>query len=197
MLLLPGELRNRIFYFALQGIHIRVVEKFAKSEEHRVLANQDSSSSSLEAAARVLGLSQTCRQIHSEVGLLPFEHFIMHFQDMRARMAFLRRLTDAQCSAISTVSVTKDFAIFRGKHHVHMIKLLEGRDLGTTAEIWLEKSWRFGKKLLPGLKRVAVEDWTEKDDGTGFLKFLYHCEHNRDVEVVFGRQTRKWDGGTA
>jgi len=196
LLRLPGELRNRIFYFAFQGIHIRVVAKTAVLKGHRVFANEDGSL--VRDIASVFGLAQTSRQIYAEIGLLPFEHLTVHLDDASELPIVLPRVTDAQRSAISTISITRRYARSRGAHHVKFIQMLEDKLINAkTARSWSNTSWCFGKKSLPGLKHIVVEDWTEKDDGQGFLKFLYYCERNRDIEVVLGAQKKKWEGGTA
>jgi hypothetical protein len=79
LLRLPGELRNKIYHYALEGIHIVVVDKPYSNdieddmeiEESLQLRAWQDCAQDLKEPKALLGLTRVCRQVHAELGILP------------------------------------------------------------------------------------------------------------------------------
>jgi hypothetical protein len=139
LLRLPSELRNQIYNYALEGIHIRPREDGTGFH----LANQDDVNLSSRAIETFLGWTHTCRQIHADVGVLPFRHIIVHAtREQRYYTDSMARLTDAQRAAILTVEVNQA-EVASAVSYYKIMRSMEQQQAGDGA-----KQVQVGKGLL-------------------------------------------------
>jgi hypothetical protein len=191
LLRLPGELRNKIYNYALEGIHIHPREYSTGSH----LATQDDVYVRPRAIKTFLGWTHTCRQIHADVGVLPFRHIIVRAtKEQRYYTEFMARLTDAQRAAILTVEVSQA-EVASAVSYYQIMRSMEQRHAGDGAKQvlvdkgllrvkrWFDWQWQSS----PNLTRVLVRDAPgslDKDCATSTLRY---CADNREIEIEFVR----------
>ncbi|KAF1959433.1 hypothetical protein CC80DRAFT_585957 [Byssothecium circinans] len=98
LLRLPGELRNRIYRYALSGITINLY----KGDGNKF------STKSISHGAHILGLAKVCRQIHAEIDpLLVYRAntFRVDLQNYSALGDFVKSLKAKPLAAIETVCI--------------------------------------------------------------------------------------------
>lgn len=204
LLRLPGELRNQIYHYALEGIHI-VVEEDIESYVTRGgrlywTRAWQGRSDKLRQPKAFLGLTQACHQVHSEIGLLPFELLTVQFYFEREHGTFLNMLSEAQRTAITTVKVDEADALSLKRRYKTFCTLtqrkLGSRDVKQIAHRVLRDLPRhYNLNQLPQLKRVVVDNrdgvLDEEDDVIPALRQNCHTVQDSDErneeDLVAGR----------
>jgi hypothetical protein len=198
LLRLPGEIRNRIYEYALGGVILYVYRPSKSPKPYHLLVRQAGSSLSSASStgpSHTFSLTRVSRQIHAETQHLPVP--LTHFRvrgGAGSFNAFLDRLSDSQRSAITTIQIAS-LEAYRAAHlwwHVEQI-----RDNSFTAQEWhlrfLEWSHSMAVDRLPGLRRVVVEPargWPYDLDGIDGSYEYWHCLgirrsiRGRDIEIV-------------
>ena len=166
LLRLPGEIRNRIWEFAI-GSQIYFVGdyRYESGEDIRVTRHKNGLSS--------VALLRVCRQIYSEAALLPYQLGVFGFENIET-FDWVRKLPKAGMANLTEVRINWDTWEFVTYHEYSAPEL--------------------ASKSLPGLRRVVVVldsapwDWVPVLIGIGEAKEKFEecirAERN-DVEIIF------------
>ena len=107
LLSLPGELRNKIYEYALGG---NLISPFYLGDDDTVFFLRSAQygnpqdQSTEEAWAKLFNLSKVCRQLYQETKLLPYKLNVFNICLGGAFGSFLSQLKDVNKKAITTVS---------------------------------------------------------------------------------------------
>jgi hypothetical protein len=161
LLLLPGELRNKIYGYAVGGIHVFIHENLQTSPiMSRVVVYQDGANRGPGTIAEYLGFTQSCRQTQAEIGLLPFTMSTVHITRISKAYSLVSLLPDARRKAITTVVVTeRDAANLARRLLAFRIKLSTRLKLYNLSLIKKQLSYlsrMLSAMALPGLERVGL-----------------------------------------
>jgi hypothetical protein len=113
LLKLPAELRTKIYTFVFSGLHRDFLyfadypSKICKPED---FTSAPSNKLARKELASAISLLQTCKQVHYETALLPFQIFEFRIKHVKLFNIFVRQnITEHQRSAIQTVRFYTDF----------------------------------------------------------------------------------------
>lgn len=202
LLRLPGELRNRIYHYVFKGLHVAVVtvDNFDPyvmqlHTGYRARAWQNPSSD-LKQPKAFLGLTQACRQVHAEIGVLHLKLLTLHMTSEWNDGAVLDRLSKAQRAAIHTVTVDGQRIQDDLRNYQWIRKRAQRKPHDFTLQVCADTSLHdFTRRTrlysLPGLKRVEVENWSRREgkEEEILVGILRHCANDREIEVIFQGQT--------
>ncbi|KAF2831016.1 hypothetical protein CC86DRAFT_281657, partial [Ophiobolus disseminans] len=180
---LPGELRNRVYHYALSDVVLSVYRSGTPPTYLQVIPHSASAAASKFAV---------CRQVHAETHLLLFQltTFLVYSDGSFAE--FVNHLTDAQRHALAIVQISTQDANVGGKLWHSVTQFPGSDDAAQTDHLdLLEWAHHLAFDQLPGLKRVLVEEesqWTYVGDRDAMLRAgVAYGVKDRDVEIVLPR----------
>ncbi|KAH7076476.1 hypothetical protein BKA63DRAFT_411228, partial [Paraphoma chrysanthemicola] len=191
LLRLPGELRNKIYAYALSDGIVTVFgprgEK--KYHFHAQLAAASGQQHSATNLLSILGFTTACRQLHAETQSLVFPSITFHIHSDGSFVEFLDDITEAQRDTIANIQLTTPDAREGGRVWAH--STLYPRNDHRSQEMhldYLEWSAALPLNRLAGLKRVIVEDdeqWIYSSLDENYMRWgVKSLVEGRGVEVV-------------
>jgi hypothetical protein len=192
LLRLPGELRNRVYGYALSGVTISVFpapKPWDPAQLHAHVADPVTALTATSNVMDTINLTRVCRQIHAETRLLPFRAFTFHVNSDGSFNKFIDILLAVQRDAISTIEVSTPDAN-EGGTLLHCVTRVTGNDF-VSQKVHLdllEWSSHLAFDSLCGLKRVMVEEnkqWVYQKDNEPFLRDgISSCVKGRNIDIV-------------
>ncbi|KAF1912483.1 hypothetical protein BDU57DRAFT_458390, partial [Ampelomyces quisqualis] len=194
LLRLPGELRNKVYEYAMTGITVTVHLAGRRGAETYALHANVAATPTTDAIStsdmnRVIGLTRVCRQIQVETHLLPFASITFHGVSNGSFLTFIDSLSNAQRDAISTVQICTTDAEIGGIlwNKVNTSGSNDFPSQRTHLEL-LEWSRDLAFDRLGGLKRVVVEkdsQWVYTFTREHVLRDgIRSLVKGRDVEII-------------
>jgi hypothetical protein len=192
LLRLPGELRNKIYRYAMSGVTLSIFPSPNSRERFHLHAHLAGATTVAVPSSKVLdmtSLTRVCRQVYVETLLLPFQAITFHIHSDGSFLKFIDVLSDAERDAISTVQLSSPDANAGGTLCYSIANSI-GNDEDSQRNLldFLEWSLNLGLDRLGGLKQVVVEadkQWVYKKSGERFLRQgIASCVKGRDVAIV-------------
>jgi hypothetical protein len=189
--LLPGELRNKIYDYAMSGITVSVLPSRQSRDGYQLHAHLTGAYAAFlptSNASDVTALMRVCRQIHAETHLLQFRSITFQIQSDGSFVDFLDALLSAQRDAITTVQMSPPDA-YAGGCLWYIVKQSVSNDFESQRNHLDYLEWSFSLALdrLPGLKRVEVEQytqWTYVEAANHLLREgISSCVKGRDIDI--------------
>lgn len=176
LLRLPGELRNRIYFYVFAEEQFRLAKYGFNTHMFPYINRREN----MEPHPYRLGLLSVCRQIYAEVALLPFIMGTVEIDNVETLEEMSFRLTTSQCSAIRTLRLTTPLG---GNANIVKLFVSKSRKRG----LWL-------KNYLHGVRKVEVEivrDCTQQlqrcQSGISFLqRTRLHQRREQTVKWLTG-----------
>jgi hypothetical protein len=192
LLRLPGELRNRVYEYAMSGVTISVFpapKPWSPAQLHAHVADTATALTAMSSPSDTISLTRVCRQIHVETRLLPFRAFTFHINSDGSFSKFVDSLLPIQRDAISTIEMSTPDAN-EGGTLLHCVTRVTGNDF-VSQKVHLdllEWSSHLALDRLCGLKRVLVEEdkqWVYRKDNEPFLRDgISSCVMDRNIDIV-------------
>jgi hypothetical protein len=198
LLRLPGELRNKIYGYAMSEVTIIVFPPAHVRKHFQLHAYSAGGATGSISSSNVLdmtGLMRTCQQVYLETRLLPFQAITFHIHSDGSFIYFIDKLLDAERDAISTVQLSTPDANMGGALCISVANSRRNDDQSQRSHLdFLEWSWNLGLDRLVGLKQVVVEastQWFYGREGEYSLRAgISHCIKGRDVTVVLPEHSK-------
>jgi hypothetical protein len=198
LLRLPGELRNKIYEYAMSDVTITIFPSSNPRKPFQLYAYLARGAADAISSSNVLdmtGLMRTCQQVYLETRLLPFQAITFHVNSDGSFITFLEKLLGAERDAITTVQLSTVDANMGGNLYISVAASRRNDEESQRIHLdFLEWSWNLGLDRLVGLKRVVVEpstQWYYGSEGERFLRAgISRCIKGRDVPVVLPEHSK-------
>jgi hypothetical protein len=189
LLRLPGELRNKVYEYALSGITLFIFPSSNVEKPYRIHVHLAEEAASFSPAFDVTGLNRVCRQISAETRLLPFQFLTFHIHSDGSFLNFVETLNDVDRDAIATVQISTPDANAGGTLCHAVANSLTNDEVSQRNHLdLLEWSWHLSLDRLGGLKQVVVEEdmqWVYSKAEEHFLRDgISNCVKGRNVDIV-------------
>ncbi|KAK1918574.1 hypothetical protein P3342_001493 [Pyrenophora teres f. teres] len=177
LLRLPSELRNMIYAYTFGNTTIRIT----REKRHSCCHGHPSQNPGGIAwkGNRIFGITQVCRELRSEIGLMPFEMAIFYNTSCFYWPEFLNGLSVDQVGAITHIQIPQSFAVW-------------------LPQVRFPRRHNYGFDKLCGLKDILLEDDEQFPWGDMNLNDIFACYRavegclkHRTVKMIF----RKCKGG--
>ncbi|KAF3001976.1 hypothetical protein E8E13_007635 [Curvularia kusanoi] len=176
LLRLPGELRNRIYEFAIGGHVVDVLHRYFIQDRFISTLPVRGPKDASEKFLRLLNLAHTCRQLYEETRLLPYALNIFCFYDDRWFMAFSSILPSSAKSSIRQIMFCRFYARQGDRRNA---LLAERKTYPNLELIYNYKSYHenaYNTGLVQGEICNRIYDFVIGDGPLYYLdgKYLYH-----------------------
>jgi hypothetical protein len=198
LLRLPGELRNKVYEYAMSEITVTVFPYKGGYKPYHLQAHLNDTPSSTRHVTDVLSLTRVCRQVRAETCHLPLRSITFHVASDRSFHDFLQVLSEAERNAISTIQISTPDAQAGGASalFVKYSRVNDYKSQGEHLDL-LEWSYALAFDRLGGLKRVVVEQdkqWYYARAQQHLLREgIISCTKGRNIEIIVPKpQDKVW-----